>query len=86
MKRLILYLMVIMTMFWSCTSKQEKMENRMSEFIRVYEAKIIPLYKEYTLSDWEANVNGTDENWARREKASIAYHKFLYRQGGLCRA
>jgi peptidyl-dipeptidase A len=76
MKRLILYLMVIMTMFWSCTSKQEKMENRMSEFIRVYEDKIIPLYKEYTLSDWEANVNGTDENWARREKASIAFISF----------
>jgi len=76
MQRQILYLMVIMTMFWSCTSKQEKMENRMSEFIRVYEAKIIPLYKEYTLSDWEANVNGTDENWARREKASIAFISF----------
>ena len=43
MKRLILYLMVIMTMFWSCTSKQEKMENRMREFISAYEAKIIPL-------------------------------------------
>ena len=76
MKRLILYLMVMVTMLWSCTSKQEKMEKRMTEFISGYEAKIIPLYKEYALADWEANVNGTDEAWARKEKASIDYISF----------
>ncbi len=76
MKRLILYLMVMVTMLWSCTSKQEKMEKRMTEFISGYETKIIPLYKEYALADWEANVNGTDEAWARKEKASIDYISF----------
>ena len=76
MKRLILYLMVIMTMLWSCTSKQEKMENRMRDFISAYEAKIIPLFREANLANWEANVNGTDEAWARNEKASIAYISF----------
>ncbi|MCK7529640.1 MAG: hypothetical protein MZV63_00540 [Marinilabiliales bacterium] len=53
-------------MFWSCTSKQEKMEQRMNDFITGYETGIIPLYKDYTLSDWEANVTGTDEAWARQ--------------------
>jgi peptidyl-dipeptidase A len=77
MKRLILYLMVIVTMFWSCTSKQEKMENRMTDFISAYETKIIPLFKEANLANWEANVNGTDEAWARNEKASIAYISFF---------
>jgi peptidyl-dipeptidase A len=77
MKRLILYLMVIVTMFWSCTSKQEKMENRMRDFISAYEAEIIPLFKETNLAYWEANVNGTDEAWARNEKASIAYISFF---------
>ena len=77
MKRLILYLMVIMTMLWSCTSKQEKMENRMRDFISGYEAKIIPLFREANLANWEANVNGTDEAWARNEKASIAYISFF---------
>jgi len=77
MKRLILYLMVIMTMLWSCTSKQEKMENRMRDFISAYEAKIIPLFREANLANWEANVNGTDEAWARNEKASIAYISFF---------
>jgi len=76
MKRLILYLMVIMTMLWSCTSKQEKMENRMRDFISAYEAKVIPLFREANLANWEANVNGTDEAWARNEKASIAYISF----------
>jgi len=65
-----------MTMFWSCTSKQEQMERKMSEFIGSYEATIIPLYKEYTLADWDANVTGTDEAWARREKASFAFMSF----------
>ncbi len=69
-------LAVIMAMTWSCTSKQEKMEKRMSEFISGYEASIIPLYKEYTLSDWDANVTGTDEAWARREKASFDFMSF----------
>lgn len=77
MKRQILYLMVIMTMFWSCTSKQEKMENRMRTFISAYEAEIIPLFKEANLANWEANVNGTDEAWALNEKASIAYISFF---------
>ncbi len=63
-------------MFWSCTSKQEQMERKMSEFIGSYEATIIPLYKEYTLADWDANVTGTDEAWARREKASFAFMSF----------
>jgi peptidyl-dipeptidase A len=76
MKGNAILLTVIMTMFWSCTSKQEKMEQRMNDFITGYETRIIPLYKDYTLSDWEANVTGTDEAWARREKASIDFISF----------
>ena len=34
-------------------------------------------YKEDNLANWEANVNGTDEAWARSEKASIAYISFF---------
>lgn len=77
MKRGIIFFTVIMVMTWSCTSKQEKMEKRMSDFISGYEAKIIPLYKEYTISDWEANITGTDESWARREKASFDYMSYF---------
>ncbi len=49
----------------------------MRGFISSYEEEIIPLYKESALSSWEANVTGTDEAWARNEKASLAYSAFF---------
>ena len=54
-----------------CTPKHEKMENRMKQFISGYEAKIIPLYKEANLASWNANITGTDADWAKSEKASF---------------
>lgn len=77
MNRIALLFVASVTILWSCTPKQEKMENRMKEFISGYEAKAIPLYKESALASWEANVNGTDEAWARSEKASVAYVSFF---------
>ncbi len=77
MKRIIIYFVALVTTLWSCTSKQEKMENRMRDFISSYEEQVIPLYKESALSSWEANVTGTDEAWARNEKASLAFTSFF---------
>jgi peptidyl-dipeptidase A len=59
----------------SCTSKQEKMENRMKAFISSYEAKAIPLYKASALSSWNANITGTSEDYAKSEKASFEFAK-----------
>jgi len=53
------------------------MENRMRAFIASYETAVIPLYKESALSSWDANVTGTDEAWARNEKASLAYISYF---------
>jgi peptidyl-dipeptidase A len=77
MKKTIICSLVLATMLLSCTSKQEKMENRMKEFISRYEATFIPIYKEAGLASWEANITGTDEAWARNEKASINYVNFF---------
>ena len=77
MKKIIIYSTLIMTMLWSCTSRQEKMENRLKDFITSYEQVVIPLYKESALASWEANVTGTDEAWARSEKASVKYISFF---------
>ena len=77
MKKAILLFTALLTLLWSCTSKQEKMENRMRNFISAYEQAIIPLYKESALASWEANVTGTDEAWARNEKASLAYISYF---------
>ncbi|NSW95313.1 MAG: M2 family metallopeptidase, partial [Bacteroidales bacterium] len=66
---------IIIAIFPSCTSKQEKMENRMREFISAYEEKVIPLYRQANLASWEANISGTDEDWAKSEKASLELAK-----------
>jgi len=76
-KVLIIVTAVTITIFWSCTSKQEKMENRMKAFISAYEAKAIPLYRETALASWNANITGTNEDWAKSEKASFEYAKIF---------
>lgn len=77
MKRSTLVIITALTIifFWSCTSKQEKMENRMKAFISSYEKKAIPLYKESALTSWNANITGTNEDYAKSEKASFEYAK-----------
>ena len=68
---------MIMTSFWSCASKQEKMENRMKAFVASYESKAIPLYRESALASWNANVTGTNEDFAKSEKASFDFAKIF---------
>ena len=62
---------------WSCTSKQEKMETRMKAFIKSYELKAIPLYRESAIASWNANITGTNEDYAKSEKASFDYAKIF---------
>jgi peptidyl-dipeptidase A len=62
---------------WSCTSKHEKMENRMRTFISAYESKAIPLYKASALASWNANVSGKAEDYSISEKASFEYAKLF---------
>ena len=66
--------MVIIVMT-SCTTKQEKMEKRLRDFISVYEQKVIPLQREANVASWNASVNNTEENWKISEKASFEVQK-----------
>jgi peptidyl-dipeptidase A len=77
MKKLSLSFLLIIAILsnWSCTSKQDRMENRMKVFIAEQEARFIPLYRESQLASWNANITGTDADWARSEKASFEYAK-----------
>src|SRR5450759_2595303 len=79
MKKITLVLTTILTvlLFWSCMSKQEKMENRMKTFISAYETKAIPLYRESAIASWNANITGTAEDYAKSEKASFEYAKIF---------
>jgi len=64
-----------LSMVFSCTSKQDKMEKRLQSFISDYEQNVAPLLREAGIASWNANVNGTDENFALSEKASFEYSK-----------
>jgi len=77
MKKTVICSFIATTMLLSCTSKQGKMENRMRDFIAGYEANFIPVYIEAGLASWEANITGTDEAWARNEKASMSYVNYF---------
>ena len=55
----------------ACNSKQEKAEIRIKNFITGYESKVIPVSREAALASWNANITGTDEDWAKSEKASF---------------
>ena len=72
---LLLTMAFVCMLSWFCTSKQEKTENRLKTFISSYEEKIIPLYKEMSLTSWDANITGSDEAYAKSEKASFRYAK-----------
>jgi len=68
---------VAISILMSCTSKQEKAESRLRDFISGYETRVIPLYKEAALASWNANVTGTNEDWAKSEKASFELTKIF---------
>ncbi|HEX2920179.1 MAG TPA: M2 family metallopeptidase [Bacteroidales bacterium] len=61
----------------SCTSKQEKMENEMRSFIAAFEEKAIPLYKNATITSWNANISGSEEDYALSEKAQYEYESLF---------
>jgi peptidyl-dipeptidase A len=78
---IILTTALITLILWSCSSGQEKMERRMKKFISLYEAKAIPLSREAALTSWNANITGTDADWALSEKAAFEMAK-LYTDAG----
>ena len=77
MKKLALLYVTMITLLLSgsCTSEQERMENRMRKFISAFEVKTIPLYREMGITSWNANISGTDADLALSEKASFEYTK-----------
>jgi peptidyl-dipeptidase A len=83
MKKLFLISVSLLTLsiLWECTSKQETMENRMKAFIAAYEAKVIPLYRESALASWNANITGTNVDFAKSQKASYEYAKLFSDSG-----
>lgn len=75
--RIIAAAAMIIFLTWSCKTKQEKMETELIDFIASYEQKAIPLYRNTALASWNANITGTEEDYAKSEKASFEYAKIF---------
>jgi peptidyl-dipeptidase A len=79
MKNLKLIVLSVLTIsiLASCSTKQEKMEKRLREFLTAYDTKVIPLYKESALTSWNANITGNDADLAISEKAAFELDKYF---------
>lgn len=75
--KLIVLSVLTISILASCSTKQEKMEKRLREFLTAYDAKVIPLYKESALTSWNANISGNDADLAISEKAAFELDKYF---------
>jgi len=64
-------------MFLSCTSKQEKMESKLRDFITKIEAEVKPLMQEAGIASWDASITGKDEDYKRSEDAQVKLVKLF---------
>lgn len=62
---------------FSCTSKQDKMENRLREFISKTEPRIKVLYQEASIASWDASISGKAEDYKKSEDAMMKIAVFL---------
>jgi peptidyl-dipeptidase A len=53
------------------SNKNEKTVKEFKDFIKAYEAKVIPLYKEVNLTSWNAQITGKDEDY--KKSAELQY-------------
>jgi peptidyl-dipeptidase A len=58
-------------MLAGCTSKQEKMKNELTDFIRKHDSVYIPLYKQTTIAAWDAAVSGKPEDFKKAEDLNL---------------
>ncbi|HCT30581.1 MAG TPA: peptidase M3 [Bacteroidales bacterium] len=68
---------ILSLMLFSCTSKKEKMENKLREFIAKVEAQVKPLSEEAAVASWDASITGKDEDYKRSEDAQIKLVKLF---------
>lgn len=61
----------------SCTSKQEKMEKRLADYIAKLEQQVIPLSSEAAIASWDASISGKNEDYTKSEEAQIKLVKIF---------
>ena len=75
--KIISLLAILIIVLWSCKTKKVNMENDLRDFIKSYEEKAIPLYRNNALASWNANISGTPEDYSKSEKASFEYARIF---------
>jgi len=70
LKSLLLMTMSI-SLLVGCTSKKEKMNNELINFIRIHDSVLIPLYKQVTLASWDAAISGKAEDFKKAEELNL---------------
>jgi peptidyl-dipeptidase A len=61
----------LLSFFYSCTTKQDKMEKKLRDLIGKIEADLVPLSKDAAIASWNASISGKDEDYKRSEEAQI---------------
>jgi peptidyl-dipeptidase A len=62
--------------FSSCNSNEKKVKE-FDEFLTVFEAKLIPLYKETNLASWNAYISGKDEDYKKAAELEFKLNKLF---------
>lgn len=76
--KIIIYLLLVLTQllnFVGCTKKEEKMKEKLKNFIEKFESKAIPAYKDYSLAYFNATISGKPEDYEKSSELQIKYNK-----------
>lgn len=70
-------LILVAAILVSCTSKQEKMEKRLADYIAKLEQQVVPLSKEAAIASWDASITGKNEDYVKSEEVQIKLVKIF---------
>jgi peptidyl-dipeptidase A len=62
---------IAVTLLAGCSTKQAKMKQELSDFIKKHDSVLIPLSKEANLAYWNAAVSGKPEDWKKAEDLQL---------------
>lgn len=66
-------------------SKKDKMTNDLKEFIKTYEAKVIPLAKDASLASWNAAISGKDDDYKKASDLQVELTKIYSNKADFAR-
>jgi len=82
MKKITLFLLMLgsLSLMYQCTSNVKKETNMNAEadsLIKIFEAKVKPLFKEMNLAYWNASITGNEADYQKSLEAEMAVNKIL---------